>query len=100
MPALDLSICQPADAELVAILSAARLMPLNDAGTDAVTAQALQAWLKTQPNVSESQVAGLWLVGGRLGSSHSISQRLEDSPRFLLAWHHASREGDYFNAKY
>lgn len=100
MPALDPTICQPADEQLVAIISAASLMPLHDAGIDEVTARALQSWLKTQPAISESQLAGLWLLAGDLDRSHSISQRLEDSDGSY--WHGIMhrREGDYFNAKY
>lgn len=100
MPALDPTICHPADEQLVAIISAASLMPLHDAGIDEDTARALQSWLKTQPTISESQLAGLWLLAGDLDQSHSISQRLEDNDGSY--WHGIMhrREGDYFNAKY
>ncbi len=101
MPALDLAIVTTAmDPRLVEIINTAPVMPLNDAGADADTVQALSAWLKQKPTISQTCLAGLWLLAGDLDRSHTLSQSIESSDGSY--WHGIMhrREGDYFNAKY
>ena len=88
------------DQQLVELVQAAPMMPLDDAGVNRTTADALTAWLKTQPNISKTGLAALWLLAGDLDRSHTLSQSIDTIDGSY--WHGIMhrREGDYFNAKY
>lgn len=100
MPTYDAAIIPQLDEQLASIITAAPMMPLNDAGEDLATVRAIQSWLKSQTSISESCLAGLWLLAGELDRSHSLSQKIETIDGSY--WHGIMhrREGDYFNAKY
>ena len=100
MPTYDTAIIPQLDEQLASIIKAAPMMPLNDSGQDRATVSAIQAWLKSQPNISETCLAGLWLLAGDLDGSHALSQKIETMDGSY--WHGIMhrREGDYYNAQY
>lgn len=109
MPAIESTLSSHIDPQLVQIIEAAPMMPLNDslayaAGYDSgihqPTIDAIKKWLKSQPVLSQPCLSGLWLLAGDLDRSHTISQSIETIDGSY--WHGIMhrREGDYFNAKY
>lgn len=84
--------------ELIAL---APLPGLGEGPTCATTAQGVQQFLKSSPNLRGTvSEAALWLLAGDLNRSHNVSQTLET--REGSYWHGVMhrREGDFWNAKY